>query len=386
MKVHIFNPEHDIALASDLDNFTAPHAGRCLRHDLGFLPALWSEPSDCILVEDVDAAKEGMRRLGLSTSAMFVSPEELTRLLKCINDDIVVRPWGWDRALRFRLEKMGMSEKCLPSLSDICVIRSHSHRAWAAEHLLKPLLESNATCGFPLVGEASELSSAHDVIRTLTEHHGGVVKAPWSSSGRGVRYVSASEMSVQNADEPLQNTQAHYIYNNVSLQPQLVGWIENTIHRQGSVMVEPYYNKVMDFGMEFTLKDDGIVTYEGLSLFQTLNGAYIGNVIDSEERKEEILMRYVPVEALHTLKEHIIEILGRELSSACQGPLGIDMMVVRTDNGLAVHPCVELNLRRTMGHVALSLGRKLAYPENRVMRITCSSQYRLRVEQTQEWS
>ena len=39
MNIHVFNPEHDIALASNLANFTAPHAGRQLRADLGFLPA-----------------------------------------------------------------------------------------------------------------------------------------------------------------------------------------------------------------------------------------------------------------------------------------------------------------------------------------------------------
>ena len=33
--LQIFNPEHDIALAANLSNFTAPHAGRQLRHDLG---------------------------------------------------------------------------------------------------------------------------------------------------------------------------------------------------------------------------------------------------------------------------------------------------------------------------------------------------------------
>ena len=48
MKIHIFNPEHDIALASNLSNFTAPHAGRQLRHDLGFLPAIWADEGDVI--------------------------------------------------------------------------------------------------------------------------------------------------------------------------------------------------------------------------------------------------------------------------------------------------------------------------------------------------
>ena len=30
------------------------------------------------------------------------------------------------------------------------------------------------------------------------------------------------------------------------------------------------------------------------------------------------------------------------------------MMVVRQDGQLMLHPCVEVNLRRTMGHVALA--------------------------------
>ena len=53
-KLHIFNPEHDIALASNLTNFTAPHAGRQLRADLGFLPALWADEGDYVWVEYAD--------------------------------------------------------------------------------------------------------------------------------------------------------------------------------------------------------------------------------------------------------------------------------------------------------------------------------------------
>ena len=63
MTLHIFNPEHDIALASGLANFTAPHAGRLLRHDLGYLPALWAEPGDMVLVDDPEYAKQALRKL-----------------------------------------------------------------------------------------------------------------------------------------------------------------------------------------------------------------------------------------------------------------------------------------------------------------------------------
>ena len=42
MTLHVFNPEHDIALAYDNKYFTAPHAGRQLRNDLDYLPVLWA--------------------------------------------------------------------------------------------------------------------------------------------------------------------------------------------------------------------------------------------------------------------------------------------------------------------------------------------------------
>ena len=58
MKLHVFNPEHDLALAANLSNFTAPHAGRKLRADLGCLPALWADEDDVVLVENIEQAKK----------------------------------------------------------------------------------------------------------------------------------------------------------------------------------------------------------------------------------------------------------------------------------------------------------------------------------------
>ena len=62
MTLHVFNPEHDIALAYDNKYFTAPHAGRQLRHDLDYLPALWAEDGDLVLVENVASARNHARR------------------------------------------------------------------------------------------------------------------------------------------------------------------------------------------------------------------------------------------------------------------------------------------------------------------------------------
>ena len=54
----LFNPEHEIALASNLMNFTAPKAGRMLRADLGFLPSSRSRHC-CIFSESCSECFRG---------------------------------------------------------------------------------------------------------------------------------------------------------------------------------------------------------------------------------------------------------------------------------------------------------------------------------------
>ena len=60
-------------------------------------------------------------------------------------------------------------------------------------------------------------------------------------------------------------------------------------------------------------------------------------------------------------------------------------MMVLSDggNGFKIHPCVELNLRRTMGHVALSAWRSDIL-QQRLLSIAYSGSYHLRLHTTTE--
>lgn len=360
MTIYIFNPEHDIALASNLEHFTAPHAGRELRHDLGFLPALWAKNDEYVLVDDIEAAKEGLKKLGISVNCHIIDTNGLSKLFNNLTKAITIKPWGWDPALRSSLLSIGMRSIFMPSNAKLNIIRQTSHRAWAAEHLLRPLRMIDNT-----VGLAEVITNEIDIRKFLSEHHNIVLKAPWSSSGRGIRYVS--DMNDSNAD-------TYY-----GITPQLEGWIRNIILRQGCVMAEPYYNKVIDFGMEFISNGKGLVTYQGLSLFNTVNGAYTGNVIDDEEHKLAMLSRYIPQSLFSSIRNKTVEVLSEAFNGVYSGPFGIDMMIVRTGNGLAVNPCVELNLRMTMGHVAILLNKKRLI-EEKSMRITYTNgRYCLRI-------
>jgi hypothetical protein len=333
MNLHIFNPEHDIALASNLSNFTAPHAGRQLRHDLGFLPEVWAEEGDCILVDDVELAQyEGKKFLQAMARQLGRSLNRpnyqfaLSKPSACLQQTTSVMPWGWDRALRARLKRMGIASELMPSDQQLDDIRNLSHRRTSAT--LLPQLQTDGT-----IGEAFECTTPDEVEVLLNRYGRVVMKAPWSSSGRGLRFLSVDRTPF-------------------AMQ---AGWFRNVVANQGCVMVEPYYNKVKDFGMEFQAEADGRIKYLGLSLFHTANGAYTGNILATEKTKCEMISAYISEDLLTEVQEKICHELTSVYQGKYQGPFGVDMMIVAADEGYALHPCVEINLRRTMGHVALAL-------------------------------
>jgi hypothetical protein len=258
-----------------------------------------------------------------------------------------VEPWGWDLALRSFLLRWGV--ECVPSEDDIAVIRDLSHRKQAVELLRQLQLPGT-------VGQSCCADTLVEIRQQLGLHGRVVVKAPWSSSGRGVRFLTVAFDDYQER------------------------WIKNVIEKQGCVVVEPYYNKVKDFGMEFESDGEGHVNYLGLSLFHTKNGAYTGNLIAKEEEKQELLSRYISADLLFDVREKICQCLGDTLKGKYQGPFGIDMMVVSTadKDGFLLHPCVEINLRRTMGHVALAIP-PFADGFTRVMHIELTDKYRMSV-------
>ena len=321
MKLLVFNPEHDLALAANLSNFTAPHAGRQLRADLGFVPAIWAAADDFVLVENVEDAERRFLRLTRRPFGRFIAKDLLCKL-----QFSAVDVWGWDLAIRAYLLRWGVDAAVMPTVTQIDAIRQLSHRRYAMQ-----LLESLQMPG--TIGCASETDQMEMIADRLQSGEHLVVKAPWSSSGRGVRFMEG-DMN---------------IYDN--------GWVRHVIEKQGSVMVEPYYNKVKDFGMEFVSDGKGLVSYVGLSLFQTSNGAYTGNILASEDEKEHMISRYISVDLLKAIRQKICTLMGVLLKDRYAGAFGIDMMVVRRDDGdgFLLHPCVEINLRRTMGHVAISL-------------------------------
>jgi len=123
-----------------------------------------------------------------------------------------------------------------------------------------------------------------------------------------------------------------------------------------AVEMQPLYDKACDFAMEFEIAATGVCHFLGLSLFSTnAVGAYQGNEQLTQAEILAKLSSYIPQGETWTrqLASIICEVSETFFHQRYAGFFGIDMMVVRRADGFALFPCIEVNLRRTMGHAML---------------------------------
>lgn len=119
--------------------------------------------------------------------------------------------------------------------------------------------------------------------------------------------------------------------------------------------MEPLYNKVKDFAMEFHSSGDGSpLSFVGYSSFVTdANGSYEGNLLMTDEEIEADLSGYIPRATLHSVRLTLRRLIGERVTPHYTGYVGVDMMICLDGQGAyRLHPCVEVNLRMNMGVVA----------------------------------
>ncbi len=162
------------------------------------------------------------------------------------------------------------------------------------------------------------------------------MKEPLSGSGRGLRFIYDRPTVAQ------------------------VNWARRCIRQQGGVVIEPYYDKVADFALEFLSTSQG-VEYTGLSVFSTnANNVYSGNLVAPQPALWTRLYEYFNQSVFADLQQIVLKSLNQICSNKYLGPLGVDMMVVCEAGKYYIHPCVEINFRRTMGEFSLHLAPLLA--------------------------
>lgn len=323
----IFNPENDIALGNNLRRFTPPRNAMLLRERGAMLPA-WIAGDGDIICTSNPADTKWLRDMApiLKKDIEILTTENIGRV-KCI------RPWGWSHAIADSLQRAGLPVGLMPDAGTIERIRLLSHRR-SSVIINRRLKDAGIDVSMP-----EEISDTTLLTEYIGRHKSVVIKSPWSSSGRGVIYSDRM------------NTSA------------LLRHAEGTIKNQGSVLAEPHLDKIVDFAMLFEISE-GNARYVGLSVFETLTGGnYTGNIIASEQYLSTIITQYVAKSCLEHIRQSLETILTDLIDNAYTGICGIDMMVYKDSTDCyRIAPCIELNLRYTMGYVAHCLARDIITP------------------------
>ena len=315
MSIYLFNPEHDLALASNFDNFDAPMSAKEFAHDLAYLPLWYAQRGDSVFVKDKNHI--------WTTEMCTIFPSLATRLISNrFTTTDQPEPWGWNKTIRRTLEKQGVAT--LPSIQQMECVRELAHRKLSIE-AMKHL--QTITCTI-LVAKPAVLLQADHIEEYIANVPYAIFKAPWSGSGKGI---------CRSLD---------------GLSENLLNRVKNMANKQGSVLAEPLYTVVQDFAMEFLCKN-GTSSFAGYSWFSTSdNGAYIGNLLASNATIEEKLTQWISAKDLHTIQHALLQFINTEVAPQYSGYLGVDMLIYQHEQGFAVHPCVEINVRMTMGLVA----------------------------------
>lgn len=366
MNLYLFNPDNDLALANNDDNYRSPASARKMGSDLtplmGWIAGdgdfllfpenttwqpdmpLYPDLKSCSLPElHEEFEKDQKRWLNIQHNGSIPQPKNHTQKenpIKFFNsitkhlygNDLLkpnkIIPWGWNPSLVRQLTNAGIDTSLLPSSKVLEEIKHVSHRSQSVKALR--FIRNNASEELKniLCGKSYEIFSEKE-LKQLIETPGKewLLKAPLSGSGRG-----------------LIRSMGHYKH-------PVSGWCKNTLEMQGSVILEPYYNKVCDFAMEFRTLENCTIHFAGYSLFETnAHGSYTRNILMTDKAITSLICNYGFKEQYLKELQHILsQILSKITKDVYQGWLGVDMMICMENGHYRIHPCVEINARFTMG-------------------------------------
>lgn len=340
--IFLFNPTCELAVANGSFSYVPPLLLQQMETDLAILPFLMTTKNDFVLSENRPSQKfiEKLVAAGFEVPK-FCTLHELEN--QETNEFGAILPWGWSTAVHYKLRTL--KQKCHPEFRNSPVFK------WIPEHqllyeratslnLLEKLLENEPPEFFIDKRWVGKIITNIEAINLLLQQHGAiVVKAPLSSSGRGIQIIRKKALSRPNSE-----------------------WISGMLKQQNYVIAEPWIDKLMDVSFQFYTDQKNGLDYLGQTFFETSsNGQYQGSLINPDVKK---LLPDVDISELAKLIRTTEEKLRKALQNSFytryhEGFLGIDGMIFRRGNKLKIQPCVEVNCRMNMGILSMFCARQL---------------------------
>lgn len=343
--IFYFNPTCEFAIANGSPNWQPNKLLQKMEDDMSSLPLFFGKKDDYVLVKHLPSYDfiSTLNQLGVESPKFILKAEAFN------NSEFVnlsknrLLPWGWSPAIHKLFSPLKVS--CSKEFKQSVVAdwkpehRELTSRKFAAEILFQLLPRISSEIIIPESHLPKICTSQTDFEMAIKQWGEIMVKAPWSSSGRGL--------------QPITKTPVH---------PKVWEKVLGIIKEQGYAIAEPYLKKEFDFSFQFEIKQ-GKVQFLGISNFSTnKKGQYEGNFLNGLPAELDKNVQEFTEAAIDKIRNPLIKLLeNSKLAIYYEGVFGIDTLVFLDENNqLKINPCLEINLRHTMGLLSLKL-EKLIY-------------------------
>lgn len=325
--VHWFNPNAELQVAAGRRGvrFFPKKMSASMEEDCEMVMLAWCRQDDITLMRKPPSNEH----LAYLKRAGFRLPEIVA--MGALNERKLggMRPWAWspDAAELLR----GNASQVSPSVA--WQWREAMPAEWLSKEIGVRLLER---LGVVERGDICRtVEAAMTVIISMLESGRVLVKGAFGCAGRDHLRVDAGE------------------------ETQAGEWVTSVLADHGCVVVERWRERVADFSVLYEMDDDK-VDLVGMTVMENdERGRFLGSRVapkwGSLLDPEVAAFLYREAQVMDWYQEKIPTVLS-EILPGYVGPLGVDAMVFReVDGTLGWSPVVELNVRMTMGRVALEL-------------------------------
>ncbi|MGK0188534.1 MAG: uncharacterized ferritin-like protein (DUF455 family) [Verrucomicrobiales bacterium] len=360
--VYFFNPTAEESVARQSARFTPSAEFTTLARDLETIALFLAREDDLVLLrrrpsteflQKIQCAGLPVPEIEILDASGKIAADSPNKLRKMG----VLRPWGWSPDSVHLLEPFAKNvTKPGPGTQWIAEIAELYSKEWSAR-LLQNLLIAEPALPLTAADDCSRTANDLSFVTTCAEeflqrHTWVVLKSAFGVSGRGMLRVTSETLHEEKTQ----------------------GWIRNTLKRHHAIIVEPWFDRVFDFSMQYevTRSNTCSITFKGgTQLINDARGQFKGCKASHQfiSGLPPEVARFFNMHATRrtwardlfrrVLPEMLVESLR---STEFEGPLGVDAFVYRESGGtlpLRLQPIVEINPRFTFGRLAVDLCRSL---------------------------
>ncbi len=331
-----------MAIANNSNSFMPKQLFKQFEDELSYLPFLLAGNTDLIAVsayEDLDFTEQ-LFRLGFPTPGQILKSDLFNPNQKILSDVKSIKPWGWAPNLKHKIsqsKKLNIEDK--PGLWS--EEERHIYSRKTALHCLEQLLSKTNHNELYISSEIKPqvLLNIEAVQAFLVKHKAIVLKEPWSASGKGLIFIRKPQLPLG-----------------------IIQRCNSIIKQQSYIMGETILDKHIDLSMQF-YADGSSIEYTGTSYFETNeHGQYLSHLLNQLPQTDPNITDFIK-QNHDTLKTDLLQTLkNSSIPKLYKGDFGVDIMLVKNNNRLVFHPCLEINLRHNMGTLSLAI-QNIIHPE-----------------------